>query len=184
MASDFDLDSFPAWVRRAAALVPKAMEEGALLAAEHAAGELREVVLQEFDTRTGTLAASWRARLVAAEDVSVTAGAFSDVVYARIQDEGGTIFPRTVKRLAVPLKRSIPVGKWPRHFPKGALFLNQQHQTLHDAGTGEPMFALKRHVTIPGRNYIEKARERAEPEIAEIIADATTRVAFTTRVSR
>ena len=70
----------------------EAQEKGVLEAAEVAAGEIRRQVFSLFKPGRGGLARSFKAALMTPKDKgSVRAGALSDLEYAKIQDEGGTI---------------------------------------------------------------------------------------------
>lgn len=157
-----------------------------LRAAQHAEGEVRAVIYETFpEGRTGALARSFRATFLGRDADGVTAAAVSsDLVYARIQDEGGTITPKTTKYLAVPLKR-LPVGKWPRHFGKDELTLIRSKRgnsilakvtkTRGGREKIDPHFVLVPRVTIRGRGYVALAAERARPGIEEIMAEGLQR---------
>jgi hypothetical protein len=105
----------------------------------------------------------------------VAVGVLSSLEYARIQDQGGTVFPRTVQYLAIPL-RKLPVGKWPRDFAKGELRLIKSRAgnlilaKISKSGVIAPYFVLKKSVTIRGRNYLRAAADRAVAGISEIMA--------------
>ena len=95
--------------------IPKAL----LRVAQHVTGEIRAAILALPDKgyrRTGQMARSFREKLLANSGGIYSAKSYSDLSYAAIQDEGGTIKPRSKKFLAVPLNSSIPMGKWPRHW--------------------------------------------------------------------
>lgn len=153
-----------------------------LRAAQHAEGEIRAVIYETFpEGRTGALARSFRATFLGRDADGVTSAAVSsDLVYARIQDEGGTIRPKTTQRLAVPLKR-LPVGKWPRHYGKDELTLIRSKRgnsilakvTKTKGGKDkiDPHFVLVRQVTIKGRGYVAIAEARARPGVEEIMAE-------------
>lgn len=153
-----------------------------LEAAEHVAGTIREVVYDKFpEGRTGALGRSFKPVFLGRDDHGVSAAASSDLVYARIQDEGGTVVPKTTKALAIPLKR-LPVGKWPRHFAKGELTLipgkNGKASILAKVSKGgkvDPMFVLVRSVRIPGRHYLDAAAELAGPGVEEIMSQGYAR---------
>lgn len=160
-----------------------------LRAAQHAEGEIRAVCYDVFpEGRTGALPRSFRATFIGRETNIVSAAARSDLVYAGIQDQGGTITPKSVQYLAVPVKR-LPVGKWPRHFSKDELkYIGKSragNPMLGKVGKRskrvEPYFVLVKSVTIKGRGYIAIAADRAAPGIEEIMAEGLTR--FVDRVS-
>lgn len=158
-----------------------------LRAAQHAEGEIRSVIYEVFpEGRTGGLARSFRATFIGRDVDGVTSAAVSsDLVYARIQDEGGTITPKTTQRLAVPLKR-LAVGKWPRHYAKDELTLIKSKRgnsilakvTKTKGGKDkiDPHFVLVRSVTLRGRGYVAIAEARARPGIEEIMAEGLQRL--------
>lgn len=164
--------------------MPTALEKGILRAAQHAEGVVKKVVRESFDHPTGQLSRSFRSTFLYSRGNEVAAGAFSDLIYAEIQDQGGTITPKTVSRLAVPVsdKAKKTAGLWPRHWPKGVLtylvskkkneILAEVKRAKGGKTTIKPHYVLKRSVTIKGRGYIEKAKSIARPEIAEILGDA------------
>lgn len=157
-----------------------AVEGGVFEAAQHVEGEIRSEVTRTFPRgRTGNLRGSFLAQWVRRGDTrEVTAGAFSDLVYARIQDGGGLITPKTGRHLAIPLKK-LPVGKWPRHFPRGELFMitsragNKLLMRRVSRNKIEPMFLLKRSVMLrgntPQRHYLDRAKRNAEPGVETIL---------------
>lgn len=137
-------------------------------AAVIAAGELRRTSrdLNKTGQAKGGLSRSFRETFVAAGEDEISAGAYSDLVYADIQDRGGVIRPRRGKMLAIPLKGAgVPRGKWPRDYPKGALFRVGSALATRAGSRGKLkfLFALKSSVRIPPTNYIAKAEESLGP---------------------
>ena len=141
-------------------------------------GDVRESVLDTvrsrfgYSGRTGALARSYR------ESVSFTNGAWriaaeSDLVYARIQDQGGVIRPKTVKALAIPL---IPmaVGKWPRHWKRGELFRRGNALSRMRGGRPQNVYALSKSVRIVGKRYLDRAAKISLPRIARFMAVEVT----------
>lgn len=116
------------------------------------------------------------------EKMSVTVG--SSVAYAATQDDGGTIFPKSVKYLAVPLNLAVKVrDKWPRDFADDALTFRPNRKGgrsvgwLFDAedgklglGTG-PLFALVPSVEIEGKGMRDAAIRETEAELEGIYRD-------------
>lgn len=150
-----------------------------LEAAQYTAGIIREIIYATFKGRTGNLARSFKETFLGWRGTEVSAIAHSDLIYARIQDEGGVIRPNTVGHLAIPL-RDLPVGKWPRHWAKGQLkFIPGVSggilATVSKGGRITPQYALKKRVIIRGRNYLETARKKAEPGVAEIMGQGVDR---------
>ncbi len=154
-----------------------------LRAAQHVVGEIRATLYETVRSgTTGQLARSFEASFVERNGKTVSAAAGSDLIYARIQDEGGTILPRTVKRLAVPLNDNgrLPIGKWPRHWAPGALTLIKSKRgndlLAEIKGVGKrakiiPRYALVKSVTLSPKGYLETAARRAEPGVEEILAE-------------
>ena len=75
----------------------------------------------------------------------------SNLAYARIHQEGGTIVPKKAKYLAIPLTKAARVLS-PRDFENtfilnGVIFMNQD-------GKPVALYALKKSVTIPKRPYL------------------------------
>lgn len=135
------------------------LENSTLRAAEEVAGNVRrEVIKRLAKDPTGNLARSFRPSLVQKSKRKMVAGVFSDVVYAEIQDQGGTIFPKK-KKLAVPLPGApVPRGKWPRDFARGELFrMGSVLAKARKRGKAIPMFALVSSVRIRGVQYIDAA---------------------------
>jgi len=169
---------------------PEEIKRRMLLAAEHTVGEIRTVIYSKMKGRGG-LARSFRATFMQATGFTEGGGfggmiagaaAVSDQIYAGIQDQGGTIRPRTGQFLAIPLKGAgVPPGKWPRHFPAGSLFrvgkvLGMSTGTVGSSGNRKnskagwrPLFALAKQVYIKPHHYLEEAAAKAEDGIAEIL---------------
>lgn len=151
-----------------------------LLAAEHAAGELRRTAqtLNSSGSARGGLARSFKAQFNAVQGATLSAGAYSDLPYADIQNRGGVVRPKRGKALAVPLKGAgVPAGKWPRDFPKGALFRVGSALATRAGAKGRIkfLFALKSSVRIQPTGYVDYAAESVEPKIVEIMGDLAQR---------
>lgn len=145
----------------------------ALLAcAQHAEGQIKEEAQKTFEPGTGNLMRSFKAQMLSKKGSTLTAGAVSDLVYAGIQNDGGTIRSSRGpnKYLAIPMPgRDIPLGKWPRDYPKGALHIGiapipyRLGLVLMDS-TGQVMFNLAKKVKLKPKKYIEKAQEKSSKE--------------------
>jgi len=159
--------------------LPEVFESGIWDAALHVEGEIKEEILRTFPGgRTGELENSFHAQFVKKAANRLTAGAFSDLVYASIQNYGGTILPRTVKNLAIPISERAKktVGKWPRHYPKGQLTLIKSKkgnlilaEITKSGRIKEAMFVLKKKVEITGKHYLERAADQATEGVEKII---------------
>lgn len=149
-------------------------ERVALQGAQILVGRTREAILDSASgrslpgQRTGALARSFRERVRVTRS-GIEMEAKSKLVYARIQDEGGRIFAKK-RMLAIPMT-SVAVRKWPRDWPRGQLFRPRGKSYLAEAtGNGKIKvhYLLRASVRIRPKNYTEKARERAVPEIARL----------------
>lgn len=160
------------------------LARGALRIAQEAAGELSAAVIRLFTKNpTGSLARSFEPRLVEIADEVVAAEAVSRLPYARIQDEGGVIKPRTRKMLAIPHPLgNVPRGKWPRDFPAGKLVrfgrvLGEPMTKRTAKGTAgpaqltgiKPKFILAKQVRIAGKRYVAVAHAALMPRLPEIV---------------
>lgn len=169
--------------------VKRTMPKTLLRAAQHAAGEIAAEAYSTFSHPTGQLPRSFEGRFVGEFGGGWTAAAESDLAYARIQDEGGIILPRTRKNLAVPIRSAnLPVGKWPRHFPtsgasalhyiarKGKRALLAQIVGKGDKKKIKPIFVLMPFVRLswddPKRGYVGRGGDAAMPGIEQILAEA------------
>ncbi len=153
-----------------------AMARAVFGAAHFAGGKLAEVSMAVFPKSTGRLGSSFMPPKFIATGKNVAAGALSTLPHADILDRGGTIKPRTVKMLAIPLSKKAK-KLWPREWPKGELVRitskkgNVLLVTPKGKGGMDLHYLLKKSVDITGRGYIERAREEAEPDVAEIVAE-------------
>lgn len=153
--------------------LPKGIGKGLLRAAEYTVGEIRKQVIKTFDPHTGALARSYKAQLLRSGK-TVVAGALSDLVYAGIQDRGGTIHAKG-KKLAVPVGagRTLPVGTGPRDVPGLVLVKSRRGNALlakvRRDGKLDVYFVLKDSVTLKGRDYLEAAARESESTVVEIL---------------
>lgn len=164
------------WNDIAAALV---RDEGvtkqvAEMAAQILTGDVRQVLMEmpannrSALSRTGALARSFRpvARIT---QRTMHIASVSDLVYARIQDVGGFIRPKSVRFLAIPLV-SMAHGKWPRHWKRGELFRRGMALSRKiSKGRYENVYALSRRVRIEAKRYSKVATERAAPDVAKLV---------------
>lgn len=167
-------------VERIAAGLSDEAPRALLLAAEHAAGELRRTAqtLNSSGSARGGLARSFKASFNAVQGDTLSAGAYSDLPYADIQNRGGVVTPKSGSMLAIPLKGAgVARGKWPRDYPKGALFRVGSALAMKAGAKGKLkfLFALKPSVRIKPTGYIDYAAESVEPKIVEIMGDLAQR---------
>lgn len=137
-------------------------------------GSIREEVVRSLTKRpTGSLARSFKAK-VTETGKSPEVGVYSNLPYADIQDEGGTI-RAGFRKLAVPLTDRAR-RSWPREWPKDQLFgfkSKRGNFILAErmrSGRLKPHYVLKDHVTIKGAGYIKRAAERSEKDVLEFFS--------------
>lgn len=126
--------------------------------------------------KTGQLARNVGMLVSAGEDTySVTLGtgleAGKDVVYARIQDQGGEIRPRRAKALAIPL---AGVKGVPRNFPD-LFFIKTKRGTMllcrrDGKGRLKPMFLLKDKVQIPPSGWFSVPLANMVPVLKDLLS--------------
>jgi hypothetical protein len=140
--------------------------------AEMLRGKIVRAILGAAKEPKGDLMRSYQVELMDRGEDSVSVGVYSDLVYAEIQDEGDTIYPKK-KWLAYPHKdaKSYVGVRWPRDFPRGKLkFALSRHDPngtayLFEDGREKPVFILKKEVEIPGLNYLNTAIEQYDQEV-------------------
>jgi len=147
-----------------------------LLAAEHATGEIRRSAPHD----RGGLIRSFKATMLTSQTLGILrSGGVSDLIYTKIQDEGGTITAKK-KYLAIPVgdrARSV-AGLWPRDWADGDLFFyttksGKPALAKRDGAPGKDFvqYVLRKNVKIKPTNYLKAAALNAEPEIAAILGD-------------
>lgn len=177
-----DASAAPRKLNRVGVAIQKELGPSTLRAALHLEGVTREVVMTTFTRNpTGNLARSYKATLIRTGKQSA-AGVYSDAPHARIHDRGGTIKPRTGKNLPVPLSARArnTRGLWPRHWPKGQLFMLRSKAgkiLLASRGRGRRAklifhYVLKPSVQISGKQYLRAAVNKARSGIAKILGDS------------
>ncbi len=162
-------------LERLSANMIKNMEKPMLQAAEIVRGE----IVQAAPVGTGALRRSFRSALVQTGSKTITAGVFSDLPYARIQNTGGTIRPKTVKNLAIPL---TPEARklWPRDWAPGDLvFQIRRGKKLLFDRSNRLQYVLKSSVTIKGSGYLDTAAANSKDAVAQHLADAIAELAAT-----
>lgn len=185
-------------MRRLSDDAKRVLVRGVAKAAAYTAGEIATHLI-DSGAGPGPLSRSFRAEPISIERGHVSAWARSigsAEVYAGIQNDGGTIRPKTRRHLAVPIKGAgIAKGKWPRHFGAGELKLipRRGRPSLLVAETGarkrvirhskgrtikawargiKPMFVLMPSVRIRPKHYLDAVSARVGDTIDRIIAKA------------
>jgi hypothetical protein len=152
------------------------LAKAVLKAANYGGGVVTETVFAKFPKGTSALARSFLpAKFISAPEGTIAAGAMSDLPYARIQDEGGTIRPKHRKTLAVPISKEAKT-KWPRDWPgKDLALIKSKRGNLLLIGAKEKEltvhYVLKESVKIQGRNYLGDAKDEAAPVIEKMVGE-------------
>lgn len=153
-----------------------AMSLALLRCAQRTESDVKETIRRVFEPGTGNLSRSFKPVMLENTEEEITAGVVSDLVYAGIQNDGGTILPKTAKNLAIPVSSNVPLGKWPRDYPKDALeFVPAKNKGpnvsgyLLDAVSKKPMFRLQRKSVIKPTNYLEYAERISSEHYQDII---------------
>lgn len=139
-----------------------------------------------FGASSGRLAQSLAIRT---EPTSVAVG--SNLAYAAIQQLGGTVVPRTVRALAIPMLRHLARrGVWPRDLPRDSMrfvplhagnvvgkLVRAEDRVIETRGgkrrrrvagkAGETMYLLVRQSRIRGRPYLVFGAEERQFLLAE-----------------
>lgn len=87
----------------------------------------------------------------------------SQVVYARIQDEGGTITAKRTKYLTIPFPG---VKGWARNYADSFVIKSKAGNLIiaRDAGHGiQPLFLLKKEVKLPATHWFTKVIQVKTP---------------------
>ena len=160
-------------LRRAASTITPTLAKALLKAATIASGFIMVEVRNRHPGGTGNLAGSFKATFVDTPK-GVSAGALSDLPYARIQNEGGTILPKG-KMLAVPVTPKAE-KLWPRDWGENKLDLvvnkKKNQALLIEKATDQLQYVLKASVTIKGKRYLEAAARKVETEMPkQVMAD-------------
>ena len=181
MAGDFDvIEETPLLGEILDDIAERMPEEGVLKAMEQSAHFLTESIVEAIYSLAkdpkGGLADSFGnpgpELIDTGEEIAF--GVFSDLIYAKVQDEGKTLTPNApLKWMAYPHRsaKSYVGIRWPRDFPKGKLsFALSSHDPsgtayLFEKGREKPVFILKKKVKIPGLRYLDKALSTFDKDV-------------------
>lgn len=114
--------------------------------------------------KTRNLSRSIHSEIVKTEERYAEVAVGTDLEYAAMQEFGGTIVPKNVSYLAIPLTAAAEACVSPRGFsgPLRPVFFGMEGMLVDAAG--EAQYALKKSVTIPAHPYLRPALdEQAEP---------------------
>jgi len=166
---DLDITNPPdAAMANAAKGVWGGMIRGMLLGAEIAAGEVRRSIRDRLKQHTGALGRSYRATMLQPKRKGqLRSGAVSDLIYARIQDLGGTV---TAKKQFLTIPVSEAAKRHSRGGGKARDFLDALgvRGRARARAQGVLHYAYKRSVQIPASRYLDAAQAAAEPQVAEV----------------
>jgi len=110
--------------------------------------------------RTGELARRTQERIQETrEGVKISFG--SNLVYAAIHEFGGTIVPKKAKFLTIPFPGVYGKAK---DFSNTFVAKGVIHQKIGNKDWN-PLFSLKKSVTIPARHYLSEPIKKMRPEL-------------------
>lgn len=173
----------------------KAISIALLRCAQHAEGEIKRTVGKTFEPGTGDLRRSFKAQMIQETGDELSAGAFSDLIYARVQNEGSGFLPGGViksnrgpgKNLAIPVEGEFSKpAPWPSSFGKDAFeFLPSKKpgvtgvlvERLSKGNLGKVKYILKPEVKIKPTYYIEEAQEKSSKEWPRIFNERLAELA-------
>lgn len=164
-------------------------------AAEKGAGLIRETINEEWLSKstarvsTGNLARSFKPTMLRSGSNRYAAGIFSDVVYAAIHEDGGTIYPSRAKNLAIPL---TPTARRvaPKNFPKKLRFaitpLGNKVLAIQMKTKIKPQYLLEASTQIRGKKYLAKSSVKIQQMLIDDYPDtlAKTFAATATKYMR
>jgi hypothetical protein len=122
---------------------------------------------------TGTLLNSIRYELTSSGSAGILQVGSWGVPYARIHEYGGVIRPKRAKYLTIPISERSK-GNFISDFDI-RFFRNPKTDKLLavDDVTGEPLFVLKKRVTIKAKRYMRDAIKKQTPFIYDTIRELT-----------
>ncbi len=143
---------------------------------------------QVLHVRSGRLRASVTAAPPVDEGADIVVRVGPHVIYARIHEFGGTIYPTRAQFLTIPMQAAL-TGAGVARFTARDLISSPQiggftrtffrnHVLYGVSGTrGKPVpgFALKQSVTIPERPYLRPALAEKRGEIVQLLAASVER---------
>ena len=131
--------------------------------------------------RSGHLARSFKWLGIKQKFDSIHVTLQSDVPYARIHETGGTIRPKNVKYLPVPLPDALtPTGqlrKKTKEYDNTFVQKSKKGNLILFQTKGSeiiPLFVLKEKVVIPARHWFSDAVERTESSLYDVFARMVT----------
>jgi len=134
---------------------------------------IRLTIVEQFDSKTGGLARSWVRDRIVDSSQNVRIRMFSRAPHARILHEGGTIYPKTVSRLAIPVLQHLrDAAIWPRDLPRKQLYATTppgQTGVLIDKASGQPWYVLKLSQRVEPTKYVSKALLRVRSQLQRTI---------------
>lgn len=159
--------------------------------AMYAEGQMRRLTRTLFKPGTGELSRSFGTTFLRKDKDEVTAFAYNDAKYARVQNEGSAYLPGGVirssrgpgKMLAYPLERRTDM-RWARDVPNLRIALGKNASPARPElglvlvnASDKIVFNLARKVKIKPTNFVEKAAVKSEPEFPRIFNEELTKLA-------
>lgn len=135
---------------------------------------MREHIDTELNRRTGNLRRSIVIEPITGSGIEQTGRVGSAMIYARVQELGGTIRAKNVKNLTIPLgpvktPKGVARGSArdiisnPGSFGYDGTFFHNKILFGRRNGKAEPLFKLKPSVTLPSRPFAQPAMEEESP---------------------
>jgi hypothetical protein len=148
---------------RVQADLPRMVRQALTATALEAEAEAKRNATTRLRVRTGRLRASIQSSVDGDDNrirVTLQAGD-AEVPYARAQEFGATITPRSARFLAIPVGPALTSAGVSRYAsPRDVPGLHFQRGTLQDA-QGNVWYVLKRSVTIRGTRFLGDAVDKA-----------------------
>lgn len=147
---------------RVQAELPRMVRQALTATALEAEAEARRNATTRLKVRTGRLRSSIQSSVDGDGDrVRVTLQAGQEVPYARAQEFGAVITPRSARFLAIPVGPALTIAGVSRYAsPRDVPGLHFARGTLQDA-QGNVWYVLKRSVTIRGTRFLGDAVDKA-----------------------
>ena len=197
MAGTLTPEQLAGWLGKVAANMKAGLVSKLMLAATEVQGAIHEEVkATNWKRSQGGLSRAFVPVPLADKGSTFAVGVFARGAAARYadaqDDEGGTtIYPKTVKNLAIPLTEKARI-RWPRQWGSGELFVlklpggppmlvaykgkefTQKGKKRYRAI--EPQYLLVPSVTVYGKGYLKRAETKAAPVVESIIGDGAIAV--------
>lgn len=158
MALRSNIDKVNKQMRKDFDALPMKLQKATQVALFRIGNEMRNKSIQLAPRKSGQLRRSIQMKPSSVFSLKDRISVGSNLKYARMQDFGGVITPKSGRFLTIPLGGTR--GS-PRNHPGGFFITSKAGNLLYVIKTGKtgikPLFVLKNSVTIPGKAYLRKA---------------------------